>query len=132
MQQKAPQVELTRILSEGENAYDVVFTVTAGSEDLAEGRLIVTSDSWMREAIVSSIMADSFSSTNQIRVIAEDPSTISAEYVMFEPEVEFPNNENRKANLSGVDNSNNPYRADRDLSNFEKKVKHFSKLSRSH
>ena len=122
---EGPQVELTKVIREGENAYDVVFKVSAGSEDLKEGRLIVTSDSWQREALVRSIDANSFTSTNQIRVIAEDPSTISAEYVMYEPEVDFPNRENSKANLSGVDKSNNSFRADRDLSDFEKKINTF-------
>jgi len=35
------------------------------------------------------LSANSFTGTNQIRIAADDPSTISAEYVMVEPEVDI-------------------------------------------
>ena len=123
--EKGPQVVLDKVIQEGTNAYDVVFKVYAGSQDLSNAKLVVTSDTWEREAFVPDVNADSVTSTNQIRIIAEDPSTISAELVMIDPEVDFPNHENWDSNHSGVGNSNNSLRDDPDQSDFEKKTNTF-------
>jgi hypothetical protein len=105
-------IERNTVTQEGANAYDVSFKIFAGNEDVSQGKLVVTSDISEREVLFSGLSANSFTGTNQIRIAADDPSTISAKYVMDEPEVDFPNNENWKSNLSGVDKSNNSFRED--------------------
>ncbi len=122
---EGPQVELHRITQENGNAYEVSFKVYAGSEDLKSGKLLVTSDISEGETLFRSVAADSFTTTNKIPIAADDPSTISAEYVMAEPEVDFPNNENWKSNLSGVDKSNNSFREDGNHSDQEVKTNTF-------
>ena len=118
------QVELDKVIREGENAYDVVFKVTAGGHDIQNAKLVITSDTWQREALLQDVRADSVTSTNQIRIVAQDPASISAELVMIEPEVDFPNHENWDSNLSGLE-SKNTFRDDPDQANFEKKVNTF-------
>ncbi|MCH8860738.1 MAG: hypothetical protein IH843_06360 [Thaumarchaeota archaeon] len=82
-------IERTSVIQEGDNAYDVSFKIFAGNEDVSQGKLVVTSDTSESEVLFSGISANSFTSTNQIRIAADDPSTISAEYVMVEPEVDI-------------------------------------------
>ena len=82
-------IERNTVTQEGDNAYDVSFKIFAGNEDVSQGKLVVTSDTSESEVLFSGISANSFTSTNQIRIAADDPSTISAEYVMVEPEVDI-------------------------------------------
>ena len=82
-------IERTSVIQEGDNAYDVYFKIFAGNEDVSQGKFVVTSDTSESEVLFSGISANSFTSTNQIRIAADDPSTISAEYVMVEPEVDI-------------------------------------------
>ena len=82
-------IERTSVIQEGDNAYDVSFKIFAGNQDVSQGKLVVTSDTSESEVLFSGISANSFTSTNQIRIAADDPSTISAEYVMVEPEVDI-------------------------------------------
>jgi len=82
-------IERNTVTQEGDNAYDVSFKIFAGNEDVSQGKLVVTSDTSESEVLFSGISANSFTSTNQIRIAADDPSTISAEFVMVEPEVDI-------------------------------------------
>ena len=82
-------IERKSVIQEGDNAYDVSFKIFAGNEDVPQGKLVVTSDTSESEVFFSGTSANSFTSTNQIRIAADDPSTISAEYVMVEPEVDI-------------------------------------------
>jgi len=82
-------IERNTITQEGDNAYDVSFKIFAGNEDVPQGKFVVTSDTSESEVLFSGISANSFTSTNQIRIAADDPSTISAEFVMVEPEVDI-------------------------------------------
>ncbi len=82
-------IERNTVTQEGDNAYDVSFKIFAGNEDVSQGKLVVTSDSSESEVLFSGLSANSFTGTNQIRIAADDPSTISAEYVMVEPEVDI-------------------------------------------
>ena len=82
-------IERKSVIQEGDNAYDVSFKIFAGNEDVSQGKLVVTSDTSESEVLFSGLSANSFTGTNQIRIAADDPSTISAEYVMVEPEVDI-------------------------------------------
>ncbi len=82
-------IERNTVIQEGDNAYDVSFKIFAGNEDVSQGKLVVTSDTSESEVLFSGLSANSFTGTNQIRIAADDPSTISAEYVMVEPEVDI-------------------------------------------
>ncbi len=75
------QVEVHRILLEHDTAYEVSFKVYAGSEDLKAGKLLVTSDISKGDALFRSVVADSFTTTNKIRIAADDPSSIVAQVV---------------------------------------------------
>ena len=75
------QVGIHRILLQHGNAYEVSFKVYAGSEDLKAGKLLVTSDISEGEALFRSVTADSFTTTNKIRIAADDPNSIVAQVV---------------------------------------------------
>ncbi len=120
---EGPQAEIHRIILQHDTAYEVSFKVYAGSEDLKAGKLLVTSDISEREVLFSGVSANSFTGTNQIRIVADDPSTISAEY-MVEPEVNFPEIGNRISKNSDME-SKNTFRQGHDLSDFKAKTNTF-------
>jgi len=116
-------IERQTVIQEGANAWDVSFKIFAGNEDVSQGKLVVTSDISEREVLFSGVSANSFTGTNQIRIVADDPSTISAEY-MVEPEVNFPEIGNRISKNSDME-SKNTFRQGHDLSDFKAKTNTF-------
>jgi len=75
-------VERSAITQKGDNSYEVVFQIFAGTEALPEGKLLVTSDVSSNEVLFRSVSAESLTSA-QTKIIANDPNSISA--VIFTP-----------------------------------------------
>jgi len=117
-------IERQTVTQEGANAWDVSFKIFAGNEDVSQGKLVVTSDTSEREVLFGGISANSFTGTNQIRIAADDPSTISAEYVMDEPDKKVKKVDGKIRN-SDADKSNNSFRQGHDLSDFKAKTNTF-------
>jgi len=70
-------VERSAITQKGDNSYEVVFQIYAGTEALPEGKLLVTSDVSSNEVLFRSVSAESLTSA-QTKITADDPNSISA------------------------------------------------------
>jgi hypothetical protein len=88
MAEEAASVKMSSINQKGDYTYEVIFQVFAGDEDLADGKLLVTSDSSSKEVLFRGASAGSVTGTDSILVVAKDPTSISAE-VLTEEKGEF-------------------------------------------
>ncbi len=81
MAEESASVEMTSINQEGDRAYDVSFSIYAGDEALPDGKLLVTSDSQSREVLFRGVSAGLSAGSGQVRITADDPSSIMAEMI---------------------------------------------------
>jgi len=84
-----PYAEVIKLLTKNQGAYEVIVRVYAVDEDLREGSLLLTSDTFKKTVIFPKINADSFA-TIKTKMRADDPRTITAEILKYEGMFERP------------------------------------------
>ncbi len=84
-----PYAEVIGLFTKNKGAYEVIVRVYAVDEDLREGSLLLTSDTFRKTVVFPKIKADSFA-TIKTKMRADDPRTITAEVLKYEGTFERP------------------------------------------